>query len=602
MVYSEMLNIAFRKTTTTSVSAVTVSGIVRRSSSCRSSCSILADGCGGEILGTDAIHDHRYSSSAYTSTSSQQRIRRLSSSSTASTSVTTTTTPPSQVKCPTETTRPPSSRSLSSNAAVWEEETEEGEDGDDIDIDNDDGVPAYRMVDGISTVLVTPSHNQQPKITTTPSKRPRLEALRKRLQSETTMSRPTDFATAATAATTKSASKTNTARTRSSSSLKDEEEDEDQETNIEQLIRDLEQLPVPVEPLTDRFGRHHSYLRISLAERCNLRCLYCMPEDGVPLQPSEKLLSNDEVLQLATSFHTQGVNKIRLTGGEPLLRKDLVGLVSNLNRNLDLEQIGMTTNGVTLSKHLPDLVDAGLTHVNISLDSLDADKFARLTRRPASYHDRVMEAIEDCAKYLPHSTKINCVVMPDNVDELQAFSELTRSLPIDVRFIEYMPFNDNQWQTGGFVSYEQMQERIDGLERIQDGPNDTTKWWRLPSSPSSPFSPSSAPTLSTISTGRTPTTGLPMGRIGFITSMSEHFCGTCNRLRLTADGQLKVCLFGKTEVSLRDLMRQGGSEELLHKVIHYAVQRKHFKLGGHKDMEDLQAHSAENRPMTLIGG
>mmetsp|Transcript_14436 Transcript_14436/g.34949 ORF Transcript_14436/g.34949 Transcript_14436/m.34949 type:complete len:599 (+) Transcript_14436:166-1962(+) len=598
MVYSEMLNIAFRKTTTTSVSAVTVSGIVRRSSSCRSSCSILADGCGGEILGTDAIHDHRYSSSAYTSTSSQQRIRRLSSSSTASTSVTTTTTPPSQVKCPTETTRPPSSRSLSSNAAVWEEETEEGG-----DTDNDD-VAAHKMVDDISNVFVT-SH-QQPKFTT-PSKRPRLEALRKRLQSETTMSHPTDFATTAananaTATTAKSASKTNTARTALSSPKEDKDEEEGQETNIEQLIRDLEQLPVPSEPLTDRFGRHHSYLRISLAERCNLRCLYCMPEDGVPLQPSQKLLSNDEVLQLATSFHTQGVNKIRLTGGEPLLRKDLVSLVSNLNRDLDLEQIGMTTNGVTLSKHLPGLVDAGLTHVNISLDSLDADKFARLTRRPASYHDRVMEAIEDCAKYLPYSTKINCVVMPDNVDELQAFSELTRSLPIDVRFIEYMPFNDNQWQTGGFVSYRQMQERIDGLERIQDGPNDTTKWWRLPSSSPSSSTPSSAPTISTGTAGRTPTTGLPMGRIGFITSMSEHFCGTCNRLRLTADGQLKVCLFGKTEVSLRDLMRRGGSEELLQKVIHYAVQRKHFKLGGHKDMEDLQAHSAENRPMTLIGG
>eukprot|EP00539_Tryblionella_compressa_P016857 CAMPEP_0178837424 /NCGR_PEP_ID=MMETSP0746-20121128/12758_1 /TAXON_ID=913974 /ORGANISM="Nitzschia punctata, Strain CCMP561" /LENGTH=437 /DNA_ID=CAMNT_0020500275 /DNA_START=230 /DNA_END=1543 /DNA_ORIENTATION=- len=393
----------------------------------------------------------------------------------------------------------------------------------------------------------------------TETRRPRLEALRRRLRAEPTV-RPSDFST--------SKSKT----------TKPEKRNDDSEQSLSQLMEQLESLPLPQEPLVDRFGRQHSYLRISLSERCNLRCLYCMPEDGVPLQPSENLLTNEEIVQLATWFHQQGVNKIRLTGGEPLLRKDLVDLVAELNQLHSLEQIGMTTNGVTLSKHLPDLVDAGLTHVNISLDSLDADKFARLTRRPPAYHDRVMEAIEDCAKYLPHRTKVNCVVMPDNVDELEAFSEMTRYLPVDIRFIEYMPFNENQWQTDGFVSYQQMQEQIQGLERIGDGPNDTTKWWRL--------------------TGG----GETLGRIGFITSMSEHFCGTCNRLRITADGQLKVCLFGKTEVSLRDLMRQGGSTEMLQKVIHYSVQRKHFKLGGHKDMVDLQAHSSENRPMTLIGG
>jgi cyclic pyranopterin phosphate synthase len=187
-----------------------------------------------------------------------------------------------------------------------------------------------------------------------------------------------------------------------------------------------------------------------------------------------------------------------------------------------------------------------------------------------------MQAVEDCAKLLPNQTKINCVVLPDNVNELQDFCELTRDLPIDVRFIEYMPFNANEWQTDGFVNYQQMKEEINGLTRIQDGPNDTTKWWTL--------------------------SGDTLGRIGFITSMTEHFCGTCNRLRITADGQLKVCLFGKTEVSLRDLMRQGASEEMLQKVIHHSVQKKHFKLGGHEDMQDLQAHSSENRPMILIGG
>jgi molybdenum cofactor biosynthesis protein A len=354
---------------------------------------------------------------------------------------------------------------------------------------------------------------------------------------------------------------------------------DDDPPDLEVLLQQLEALPMPQEPLQDTFGRNHSYLRISLSERCNLRCLYCMPEDGVPLQPKSHLLTNDEIMKLATWFTQQGVDKIRLTGGEPLLRKDLLPLIQNLN-TLGLQQIGMTTNGLTLSKQLDDLVDAGLTHVNLSLDSLHADKFAKLTRRPAAYFHKVMQALEDCARVLPHRTKINCVVLPDNLEELNAFAELTRHMPVDVRFIEYMPFNANDWETGGFVSYAQMQEQLPGLQRLEDGPNDTTKWWTLP--------------------GDTPS----QGRIGFITSMSEHFCGTCNRLRLTTDGQLKVCLFGKTEVSLRDLLRKNSprEDELLQKLIHYSVQRKNFKLGGHKDMQDLRDHSDENRPMTLIGG
>lgn len=393
--------------------------------------------------------------------------------------------------------------------------------------------------------------------------RPRLEALRRQLDEEKVVPPKITFSTAK-----------QSPRSKSPPLSKDED--------LDVLLKRLEAMPLPEQPLQDRFGRDHSYLRISLSEKCNLRCLYCMPEDGVPVQPQSNLLSNDEIMTLATWFVENGVNKVRLTGGEPLLRKDLVDLVGRLN-SLGLEQIGMTTNGVTLSKHLPELVEAGLTHVNISLDSLQPEKFARLTRRPPSYHNRVMQAIEDCAKYLPNQTKINCVVLPDNVDEMQEFCELTRQMPIDMRFIEYMPFNDNQWETGEFVSYQQMRDRIDGLERLQDGSNDTTKWWTLPQNEVAGLSK-------------------PMGRIGFITSMSEHFCGTCNRLRLTADGQLKVCLFGKTEVSLRDLLRKGTSEETLQKIIHYSVQRKHFKLGGHRDMEDLQAHSDENRPMTLIGG
>jgi len=476
---------------------------------------------------------------------------------------------------------------FSSKVALWEED--HGEDT----VLAEQYTQTTTTAERIETLsLLRPGRPLSP-----PPRRPRLEALRRQLREGKDNKRLSDHATAARSSSPTKHSNNNKKSTIINSRIKESSvaqskkkkvsAEEEKEQSLQQLMNQLESLPLPKEPLLDKYGRKHSYLRISLSERCNLRCLYCMPEDGVPLQPSANLLSNEEIMQLATWFNQQGVNKIRVTGGEPLLRKNLVDLVSNLNTKLEypLEQIGMTTNGVTLSKYLPDLVDAGLTHVNISLDSLNADKFARLTRRPPAYHDRVMNAIEDCAKYLPNQTKINVVVMPDNANELQDFCELSRDLPVDIRFIEYMPFNANEWKVGGFVSYKQMQEQIHGLEREVDGPNDTTKWWRL--QPNDNHKKRS------------------LGRIGFITSMSEHFCGTCNRLRLTADGQLKVCLFGKTEVSLRDLMRrEGGSNtnEMLQKVIHYSVQRKNFKLGGHKDMEDIQAHSTENRPMTLIGG
>ena len=192
--------------------------------------------------------------------------------------------------------------------------------------------------------------------------RPRLEALRQKLRTEQHgTSRPSDFVS----------------KTKAKTKNVTQNEQQDNEKSLQEIMAQLEALPMPQEPLTDRFGRQHSYLRISLSERCNLRCLYCMPEDGVPLQPAENLLTNKEILQLATWFHDQGVNKIRLTGGEPLLRKDLVDLVANLNQLPHLEQIGMTTNGVTLSKHLPDLVDAGMTQEEV----LEANPLA-------DYHDK----------------------------------------------------------------------------------------------------------------------------------------------------------------------------------------------------------------------
>lgn len=374
--------------------------------------------------------------------------------------------------------------------------------------------------------------------------------------------------------------------------------------------------------LTDTHGRHHNYLRISLAERCNLRCQYCMPPEGVPLSHSSKLLTDEEIIRLVRLFVKNGVNKVRLTGGEPLLRPNLVSLVrsisntltvtdGNHNKNIDVAQnglVGITTNGVSLSRQIDALVEAGLTGVNISLDTLSPDRFMEITRRNGL--DKVIRAIGDSiyafrnrygnVRLGPKGSggsrvKINCVVMKGvNDDELSDFVRMGNDLfhgDVDIRFIEWMPFNDNSWSTSKFVSYMDMMDKMrdDGtsLMRIGDGPNDTTKWWRVQTNVQGSERSS---------------------RIGFITSMSEHFCSSCNRLRITADGKIKVCLFGSNEkeVSLRDIMRKDQrngitEEEKLGKVIHAAVQKKTFALGGHGSAENI-AQAADNRPMTLIGG
>ena len=271
--------------------------------------------------------------------------------------------------------------------------------------------------------------------------------------------------------------------------------------------------------------------------------------------------------------------------------------------------VGITTNALTLSRQIDGLVDAGMTSVNISLDTLHADRYLEITQQNGL--DKVLRAIEDTISAFrrrygdvrvgPNGTgasriKINCVVMDGfNGDELSDFVRMSDERfggDVDMRFIEWMPFNDNGWNKSRFLSYKDMMDKIchEGmpLERIGDGPNDTTKWWRTQSNQDE--------------TKR-------KARIGFITSMSEHFCSSCNRLRITADGKIKVCLFSSNEkeVSLRDIMRNHEHEthelqqDILGKVIYTAVQKKTLALGGHGDAEGI-ASAADNRPMTLIGG
>lgn len=366
--------------------------------------------------------------------------------------------------------------------------------------------------------------------------------------------------------------------------------------------------------LTDTYDRQHDYLRISVTERCNLRCVYCMPEEGVPLSPSRELLTTPEIVMLSSVFVAQGVTKIRLTGGEPTVRRDILPLMHQIGalRAHGLKELCLTTNGISLHRKLDSMVEAGLTGVNLSLDTLDPWQFQIMTRRKGfdavqRSMDRVLEMNRLGAGI---KLKVNCVVMRGvNDSEVLPFVDLTKDKDIEIRFIEYMPFDGNKWNKRKMLSYDEMLDTIrvkyPTLQKVQDHKNDTSKTWHVPG-----FA----------------------GRIGFITSMTHNFCGTCNRLRVTGDGNLKVCLFGNAEVSLRDILRQsnGGepideeayeamkqvemdrrqgivapdtplgmapNEAELLDVIGMAVKRKKAKHAGIGALEHMK-----NRPMILIGG
>ncbi|KAL7120712.1 hypothetical protein ACP275_02G139300 [Erythranthe tilingii] len=325
--------------------------------------------------------------------------------------------------------------------------------------------------------------------------------------------------------------------------------------------------------LSDSFGRQHTYLRISLSERCNLRCQYCMPAEGVELTPTPQLLSPNEIVRLANLFVSSGVSKIRLTGGEPTIRKDIEEICLQLSSLSGLKTLAMTTNGITLANKLPRLKECGLSLLNISLDTLVPAKFEFMSRRKG--HDRVMKAIDAAIELGYNPVKVNCVVMRGfNDDEICDFVELTREKPINIRFIEFMPFDGNVWKVKKLVPYSEMMDivvkQFTGLERIKDDPTETAKNFRIDGH---------------------------RGTVSFITSMTEHFCAGCNRLRLLADGNFKVCLFGPSEVSLRDPLRSGADDNELREIIGAAVKRKK---ASHAGMFDIA--KTPNRPMIHIGG
>ncbi|OWR52143.1 Molybdenum cofactor biosynthesis protein 1 B [Danaus plexippus plexippus] len=324
----------------------------------------------------------------------------------------------------------------------------------------------------------------------------------------------------------------------------------DLKPNIKETANLLLRNDVP--PLVDLYGRKHDYLRISLTEKCNLRCQYCMPAEGVKLSPRDKILSNEEVLRLARVFAALGINKIRLTGGEPTLRKDLVNIVQELTNLHGITTVAMTTNGIALTRKLPSLQRAGLSALNLSLDSLKPERFERMARRPGLPH--VLASMDLALQLGFKSVKINTVLMKGfNDDEICDFIELTRDRDMDIRFIEFMPFSGNRWEKGERMVSEKDAisaaiERYGDLIPLPPTPCRTATLWQVP--------------------GYT-------GRVGFISSMTKPFCSTCNRLRLTADGNLKVQTDKPLrETNLRDAIRAGVNDDDIETLVRSALRRK----------------------------
>lgn len=327
--------------------------------------------------------------------------------------------------------------------------------------------------------------------------------------------------------------------------------------------------------LTDRHGRLHRSLRISIVDKCDLRCTYCMPEDQRFLDRSA-LMTRNEIATIARLFvERHGITRIRLTGGEPLVRPDVVDIVRDLAAMP--VALGLTTNAMNLERHLDGLIEAGLERINVSLDTFDAERFRRIARR-----DGLRTVWANIQKALARGMrmKLNMVVMRGvNDDELLRAVDLTREHPIHVRFIEFMPFAGNRWGRERVFTYAEMLTRIAEVHpvvKLQDDPNSTAKAYRV--------------------------NGWP-GTFAVISTVTEPFCGTCDRLRVTAEGKMRNCLFARTETDLLTPLRQG---EDISPLIAANVLAKHAMLGGlppfepERQEEVLQDLSA--RPMVSIGG
>lgn len=324
--------------------------------------------------------------------------------------------------------------------------------------------------------------------------------------------------------------------------------------------------------LKDTFNRLHNYLRISLTDVCNFRCVYCMPENA-HFMPSSHLMNATEIETLATLFVKLGVNKIRLTGGEPLVRKDTDQIIQSLSK-LPIE-LTLTTNGQLIDQYIDIIKEAEIKSLNVSLDTLNPQRFIELTKRNtfSNVWNNIMLLIDSGLH-----VKLNVVLIKGiNDDEVLDFVRLTESRPLHVRFIEFMPFDGNAWQSDKVVPYQELVTRIESefsIMKLHDHANETTKKYKVYGSE---------------------------GTFAFISTMSEPFCSGCNRLRLTADGKMKNCLFSQSETDLLTALRSNQDVEEL---IRNNILEKKKETGGQllRKFEDIETEKLNNRSMLTIGG
>lgn len=329
------------------------------------------------------------------------------------------------------------------------------------------------------------------------------------------------------------------------------------------------------ETLKDQHGRVHNYLRLSLTEKCNLRCAYCMPAEGIPLLPSSKLMSAEEVFKISESFVKMGVNKIRLTGGEPLVRKDFPEILKKL-ATLPVS-LAISTNGVLLEKFLPLFKETGLRKINISLDSLLPEKFFQITRR--DQFKKVQQSINLLLEQ-GFELKVNVVLIKGfNDDEIIEFIKFTKDKALDIRFIEFMPFDGNNWNADKTVSLESILHKAEAyfgkaLQVLETHKNDTTKLFKIEGY---------------------------KGNWGIISTVTSHFCSGCNRLRVTADGKMKNCLFSNSEMDLLNPIRNGKPIDNL---VRIALWDKKAVRAGMDSPEKFSNPNlnGNNRSMIAIGG
>ncbi|WP_142724720.1 MULTISPECIES: GTP 3',8-cyclase MoaA [unclassified Chryseobacterium] len=327
--------------------------------------------------------------------------------------------------------------------------------------------------------------------------------------------------------------------------------------------------------LTDKFGRSINYLRLAIVDRCNLRCTYCMPENGLPWIKQNELMTDEEMLRICSVFTEMGVDKIRITGGEPFVRKNSIELIQNISQLAGLTDLSITTNGLLTEQYIPQLKKCGIQSVNLSLDTLDRDRFFKITRRNSL--DKVMKTLNGLLQN-NIKVKINTVVMEgENTEDIIPLVMLTKNLPIDVRFIEEMPFNGSETDISlkwNFTQiYNHIKEYFPEIQKTEDPKSSTSYNYKIP--------------------GFT-------GSIGIIAAYTRSFCGDCNRIRITPSGILRTCLYEGSGINLKDEIRMGKTDEALKNIIIDSIHQKP-KDGWEAQKQSLNP-SQIHQSMATIGG